>query len=194
MGRAKQYDREEVLEQVLDSFRARGFHRTSMRDLSKDTKLNLFSLYSEFENKNKLFARVLRDYQQKNLNGLRKVQQLPLTGFEKIARLFEGLVKQIKMDKQSLGCLKVNTSVMAKSMDEEVASALKHYDQDAIQFFHEVVEKGQEDGSIKKEASAKELSALLYATHHGIRVLQHTMKDEMVLNQIVDGMLKSIKT
>ena len=55
MGRPKKYEREKILIVVTDLFREKGFEATSMSEIAARTKINKFSIYNEFGNKEKLF-------------------------------------------------------------------------------------------------------------------------------------------
>ena len=64
MARPKKFSREGVVEKALPVFWQHGYAQTSLQDLERATGVNKSGLYSEFENKEELFAACLRHYIQ----------------------------------------------------------------------------------------------------------------------------------
>ena len=62
MGRAREFDADEVLDKALTVFREKGYEATSVQDLVLRTGVNRASLYGAFGNKQKLFQRVMERY------------------------------------------------------------------------------------------------------------------------------------
>lgn len=64
MGRPKKFSRDGVVEKALPVFWQHGFAETSLQHLEQATGVNKSGLYSEFEDKEELFAACLRHYIQ----------------------------------------------------------------------------------------------------------------------------------
>ncbi len=62
MGRKKNFEREDVLDKALSLFWKKGFADTSVQDLEKTTGVNKSGLYSEFKDKEDLYACALKQY------------------------------------------------------------------------------------------------------------------------------------
>tara|TARA_B110001454_G_C12723218_1_gene435909 strand:+ start:24272 stop:24817 length:546 start_codon:yes stop_codon:yes gene_type:complete len=62
MGRKKNFEREDVLDKALSLFWKKGFAETSVQDLEKITGVNKSGLYSEFKDKDDLYACALKQY------------------------------------------------------------------------------------------------------------------------------------
>lgn len=62
MGRKKNFEREDVLDKALSLFWKKGFADTSVQDLEKTTGVNKSGLYSEFKDKDDLYACALKQY------------------------------------------------------------------------------------------------------------------------------------
>lgn len=62
MPRAKQYDREKVLEEAMNLFWDRGYHATGVADLEAAMGINKFSLYAAFGSKRGLLLEALDHY------------------------------------------------------------------------------------------------------------------------------------
>jgi len=62
MGRRRQFSRDEVLDKAIPVFWKHGFAETSVQELEQATGVNKSGLYSEFEDKEDLFAASMRRY------------------------------------------------------------------------------------------------------------------------------------
>ena len=66
MPRAVEFDNAKVLESAMDLFWKKGYHATSMQDLTEATGLNRSSLYNTFGCKMQLYRTALTQYQKQN--------------------------------------------------------------------------------------------------------------------------------
>ena len=67
MGRPKLFDRDEVLEHALDVFWEYGYHDASVRLLADTMGINVATVFSEFGDKEGLYAHVLAKYESQKL-------------------------------------------------------------------------------------------------------------------------------
>lgn len=193
MGRNKSYNKTEVLEKALSTFWLKGYENTSMRDLSKSTGINVYSIYSEFTDKENLFKEVLKSYQKSNYDFAKSVLSSNGSGFERLESLFTRLSKSIKEDTQCKGCLTVKTANSTNSLGKPIIDLLSKNDTDFIELFENTVKIGQSDGSITKKVSSFELASFLYSSHHGLRTVQQSTKNDIIINGIINSILELIK-
>jgi AcrR family transcriptional regulator len=66
MGRLKNFNREDVLDQAIQLFWKKGYSDTSLSDLEKATGVNKSGLYSEFKDKDDIFLESLKRYREQN--------------------------------------------------------------------------------------------------------------------------------
>ncbi len=193
MGRNKLYNKEDVLEKALITFWSKGFENTSMRDLSKSTGINSFSLYSEFKDKESLFKEVLKTYQSRNLLLAESILSNDKSGFESIRDFFSKLIESIKGETEFKGCLTTKTATSPSVLNHSIKEIITEYDDKFIALFTKVIEEGQQDGSIKKELASDDLAYFVYNTHHGILTLETTIGNKTKLENIVNAMLSFIR-
>ena len=62
MARTIEFDRNEVLENAMNTFWKNGYSMTSVPDLVSATKLNPGSIYSSFKSKEGLFLETLKSH------------------------------------------------------------------------------------------------------------------------------------
>jgi len=66
MVRPKEFERAEVLDKAIEVFWRKGFADTSLHDLEVSTGVNKSGLYSEFKDKDDIFAQSLKRYRETN--------------------------------------------------------------------------------------------------------------------------------
>ena len=113
MGRNKSYIREQVIENALETFWMRGYHATSLSDLTEATGLNKKSLYNEFGPKEELFNVVMDHYRLKKANQIQLLRQEPL-GVQNVIDFLEQLVTDSSI-KGCLLCLSINEKELLES-------------------------------------------------------------------------------
>ncbi|MEW4369146.1 TetR/AcrR family transcriptional regulator [Paenibacillus kandeliae] len=104
MARKREFDEEQVLEQVMQLFWQKGYEATSMSDLTAATGLQKPSLYAAYGDKMSLFEKALRRYNEQHLA---KIQQLLDTGktakqsFEQVFRyVLQSTIENKNNDKE----------------------------------------------------------------------------------------------
>ncbi len=66
MGRTKEFNRVDVLNEAIQLFWKKGYADTSLSDLEKATGVNKSGLYSEFKDKDDIFLESLKHYRDTN--------------------------------------------------------------------------------------------------------------------------------
>ena len=193
MPRKPAFERDEVLERAMDLFWSRGYNRTSMRDLKDATRLNPGSLYAAFENKRGVFTESLGLYSR----GLRREVESLLGGDEapldRIRRFFDNLVEGSRQDKESRGCLLINTLIEAPADEPELRTRAGEALQYVERRFETLIAEGQRDGSIRSQRPAATLARTLMTGIFGMRVYSR-MPDGLdhireIVHTLIDGTL-----
>ncbi len=103
MGRAKSFNRDEVLDKAVQIFWRKGFADTSLQDLEKATGVNKSGLYSEFKDKDDLFSECISRYG--NTNGVLEILVKEPLGRQNI----ENFLLLGERCAQAKGCFIANT-------------------------------------------------------------------------------------
>ena len=120
MARPKQYDREQVLDQAMRVFWARGYEATSISDLVEALGINRFSLYESFGDKRGLFLAALERYGERVFaRSLLELEGDEL-GLAAIERYFAGMIRWAQGPMVKQGCLLINTAAEQAGHDRTV--------------------------------------------------------------------------
>ena len=189
MPRKPTFDRDEVLERAMNVFWSRGYNRTSMRDLTEATRLNPGSLYAAFDNKQGVFEASIGRY----VRGLQDEIEATLGGdappADRIRRFFDNLLAGAERDRESRGCLLVNTLLEAPAEEP----GLRRRAGEALELverrFESLIAAGQADGSMRGEQSPATLARLLMIGIFGMRVYARMPDGPSHIREIVTTLL-----
>lgn len=120
MARPIEYDLEEVLDRVMETFWLKGYEGTSVSDLVKATRLNSRTMYNLYGDKNGLFRAAIDNYYDKVMSGLFKTlkQNRGLPGIRMVC-------SQVAEWEMLNGCLFSNTLSEANVVDKDIHGFVK---------------------------------------------------------------------
>src|SRR2546427_12054873 len=104
MGRPREFDPEKALDAAMRVFWRKGYHSTSLRDLTKAMGITSPSLYAAYGNKEALFRKALQRYFDGPSAYLKESLQEP-TAHASIERLLHGVIDMLTDPANPGGCL-----------------------------------------------------------------------------------------
>ncbi|MCP4915003.1 MAG: helix-turn-helix transcriptional regulator [Oligoflexia bacterium] len=124
MGRPKNFEREDVIQQAMELFWLKGYAATSLSDLTEATGLNKKSLYNEFGSKEELFNIALNAYNQSKLRQIELLTEEPF-GKQNVINYLED-VAQTSSKKGCLMTLSIHESeLLEKEAKLDVQKSFK---------------------------------------------------------------------
>ncbi|MBU5379912.1 MAG: TetR/AcrR family transcriptional regulator [Pantoea sp.] len=170
-GRPRAFDTDTALDNAMIVFRQKGFHASSIADLSEAMNLTAGSIYKAFKDKRTLFLRVFERYISVRGADLRaRLQQYP-TGRARIAELLQFYLDSAREIEGRRGCLVVGSTVELQSLDEELSELVRQAVLRNRHFLIALVREGQEDGSVSASLDAETAAGLLLCVAFGMRVV-----------------------
>ena len=170
-GRPRTFDTDTALDNAMIVFRQKGFHASSVADLSEAMNLTAGSIYKAFKDKRTLFLRVFERYISVRGADLRaRLQHYP-TGRARIAELLQFYLDSAREIEGRRGCLVVGSTVELQSLDEELSELVRQAVLRNRNFLIALVREGQEDGSVSASLDAETAAGLLLCVAFGMRVV-----------------------
>jgi TetR/AcrR family transcriptional repressor of nem operon len=189
MARTKEFNQDQALDKAIEIFWHKGYNGTSAQDLVSHLGLSRSSLYDTFGDKQKLFVKALKRYQQQNQDAvaglLDKSENIKVTFTE----IFKQAVIESLEDRITKGCFMVNSAVELAMHDQDIAK-LVHDNQKVIEeIFYKAIKKGQESGKVSTQLEARLLARFIFNNYSGIRVLARAGEKD---KQVYDDILKAV--
>jgi TetR/AcrR family transcriptional repressor of nem operon len=183
MPRAKEFDEAEVLDQALELFRARGFKHTSFADLVEELGVSRQSLYDTYGDKQALYHQALKRYLARGLDHMRRVLEADARPVRAaFTDFFDGLIDG-QCEKNSPGCLMVNSMVELSPHDADVRALAQEHARALEGLFASRLSMAQRKGELAKSKDPVALGRFLYHTVLGIAVAARALGDRDSLRQ-----------
>ncbi|MFD2567584.1 TetR/AcrR family transcriptional regulator [Pseudotenacibaculum haliotis] len=188
MPKVETFDREEILGKVIQLFHRKGYNATSMQDLVDATGLNRSSIYNSFGSKMELYQESLKVYKQMAEKAIQKYLINSDTPIETIRSIFS-----LNPKYTNNGCMLSNCTTEMANKDQKIKSFLIHNREGMEELFESLVAKGQNEGSINTNRTAKEYALYLFTSLQGFRITGIIIDEQKDLESIVNTILSVLE-
>jgi TetR/AcrR family transcriptional regulator, transcriptional repressor for nem operon len=170
-GRPREFDMETVVDGAVRVFRERGYHATSVGDLSEATGLTAGSLYKAFGDKRGVFLAAYDHYVSTRNAELRQRLAKQPNAREKIRAVLHFYAESSHGSEGRRGCLVVSSATALATFDEEIAMRIEVTMRHSEDMLRDLLQQGQKDGSIAAEIQVPAMARTLLALLHGFRLI-----------------------
>jgi AcrR family transcriptional regulator len=170
-GRPREFDMETVVGGAVRVFRERGYHATSVGDLSDATGLTAGSLYKAFGDKRGVFLAAFDHYVSVRNAELQHRLGKHATAREKIRVILHFYAESSHGSEGRRGCLVVSSATALATFDDEIATRVEATMRRSEDMLRELLQQGQKDGSIVPEIHVQAMARSLLALLHGFRLI-----------------------
>lgn len=189
MARTKNFDREEVLAQAMQTFLRHGYEGTSVQTLVEEMGINRGSLYDTFGDKRSLFLAAIAHYEENVIKNTFDVLNAPDADIQTIVDLFHRFVQTMAQEENCYGCLITNTAVELCPQDEEAKQLILSNFNQVVRGFKKVLNRAQKQGELDPDRDLDAIANYLTSSLQGLRVLGKVNRDPKTLKGIVDVIL-----
>jgi len=191
-GRPREFDVGEALDKAVRVFCERGYHATSIGDLTQATGLASGSLYKAFKDKRGLYLAALTHYKDSRDAELRAALASARTGHERVRAALLHYAEASHGERGRLGCLVINSATELATFDAElgrwVAQSLRRNEA----LLTGLLRDGLADGSVPSHVDPAVTGRLLLCLIQGMRVVGKTGTTRKDTLALVDVALKTL--
>ncbi|MET9021250.1 TetR/AcrR family transcriptional regulator [Actinopolymorpha sp. NPDC004070] len=199
-GRPRCFDPGTALDAAVEAFLARGYHATSLTDLTTATGLHRGSLYAAFGDKHSLFLAALRRHAERSLAALDATittAPSPLEGVRRFVRdhaerVAGHLDGQSEGQSEKRGCLVANTTLELLPGDQEVAREIEAYQQRMAARVAQALDQARAAGELTAPGSTTALARYLFAVVEGMWQLGRTTSGAATLPDVAEVALAAL--
>ncbi|MCA9726753.1 MAG: TetR/AcrR family transcriptional regulator [Candidatus Eisenbacteria bacterium] len=192
MPRSKEFDPEVVLDRATDLFWKKGYEATSIKDLVGYMRINRFSLYSTFGDKQHLFLAACDRYEQHRGEDSLSIMEKSEDGLPCIRRYLESLVERFTAEEGSRGCFMTNTTVELAPHDSRAAEKTGAYLHRLQAAFYHALGRAHQRGEITSSPSINDYARFLTSTAQGMAVLAKVSPKREILDAIVNVSMSAL--
>lgn len=193
MGRKLEFSREKALHTAMESFWAKGYNHTSMRDLAASLGLHLGSVYNALGDKEKVFEAAMKlNFEEEILPKIRVLQEAPHP-MQAIDEMLHHVVAECSGEEPGPGCFLVNSLLEIASINDSISNSLRGYLQKVEDMHAEVITKGQKMGEISKEHDAQHYARYLIGAYFSMRTMAKLRMPHEYLTAMRDAAIATLR-
>jgi TetR/AcrR family transcriptional regulator, transcriptional repressor for nem operon len=179
-----------ALEKAAYVFRERGYHATSIADLTEATDLASGSVYKAFKDKRSVFLAVFDREGAVRGEKLRRIISTAKSGRDRIREALTFYAESSHGVEGKRGCLVVGSAAELATFDADVAQRVTAALHKAETLMVELIRQGQADGSIPAAINSEATARLMLCLMQGMRVVGKTGRNRKEMMAVVDAALE----
>lgn len=140
--------RSKILHESVLYFARNGFSGTKISDLAKHIGIGQGTIYVYFSSKEELFIEIQNMINRdSDIKQLKLLAALPISAEQKIHKLTNTVLTQLKEDESFAGMIALSTQMLFEQ-DENCASEGTTYQSKLYQYTAKIIAQGQKEGSV----------------------------------------------
>lgn len=187
----KQFNRDETLDRIMQTFWLQGYEATSMQDIVSCSGVNRASLYATWGDKHALFLSALESYDQNRKKMLTRLAETS-SARAAIAAVFESFLSGVSQDTPNRGCFMTNTALELAAHDPAIRKIVAEAQSGVEDFFARMIRKGKANGEFNSGLRTREAARGLLASFIGLLVLMRSRPERSLLQGIVQDALRRL--
>jgi AcrR family transcriptional regulator len=188
MGRHREFDQDEALDQALTIFWQKGYEGTSFSDIEEKTNVARPGLYAAFGNKESLFLRALDLYEQKFGGYFAEALAKP-TSREVAATILRGSIPVTTQGSGRLGCMGLNAALACSEGAEPIRSEIIRRWVVAESDLKRRFDRAKAEGDLRETADTSSLATLVMSVMQGLAVKAKSGSSRRLLEKAADDFL-----
>jgi AcrR family transcriptional regulator len=189
-GRPREFDIDTALDKAARVFRERGYHATSIADLTAAMELASGSVYKAFKDKRAVFLAAFDREGRIRGEKLRRTIGSAKRGRDRIRSALIFYAESSYGAEGKRGCLVVGSAAELATFDAEIAQRVTASLRKTEALIVDLIRQGQEDRSIPATIDREATARLMLCVLQGMRVVGKTGRSRADMTAVADAALK----
>lgn len=160
-----------ALDGAIRVFCERGYHATSIGDLTAAMRLATGSVYEAFRDKHAVFVAAFERYVTVRRGQTRDAAERGANGREKLRNVLKSYVEHSQGSEGRRGCLVVGSAVELSAVDPVIRARATAQLKANESFIAGLIREGKADGSIPRHVAVDDTARLMICVTQGLRVV-----------------------
>lgn len=182
--------RNQILEAALACFAAKGFHKTTMRDICREAKLSTGAVYSYFENKEALIQALNEWGKQMNQTAFGAGDRFSDSPKTAMAGVLKAFILRAG-DPTMRNAIRADAMYMTEMLTDDKLAQMgcKEYEQQLLGTIVSMVTQMQEKGCMDPQLSSRAIAEMLFSLVQGLywQLLINPKLDLQAYVQVVEA-------
>lgn len=170
-GRPREFDMDIALDGAIRVFCERGYHATSIGELTAAMRLATGSVYKAFRDKHAVFLAAFERYVEVRQEQTRSAAARGANGRERLRHVLLSYVEHSQGSEGRRGCVVVGSAVELSAVDPVMRARVTAQLKTNETFMASLIREGQVDGSIPGHVDADDTARLMICMTQGLRVV-----------------------
>jgi TetR/AcrR family transcriptional regulator, transcriptional repressor for nem operon len=192
-GRPREFEIDTALDGALRVFRERGYHATSIADLTEAMELSSGSVYKAFKDKRAIFLAVFDREAEVRGEKLRRIISTGKSGRDRLRNALMFYAESSYGVEGKRGCLVVGSAAELATFDAEIAQRVTAALHKSEALMVDLIRQGQADGSIPAAIDSEATARLMLCLLQGMRVIGKTGRSRTQMAAVVDAATKLLR-
>lgn len=192
-GRPREFDIDEALDKAIKVFCERGYHATSIGDLTEAMELTQGSIYKAFRDKRAVFLAAFDRNKVVRNEMLARAIETGKTGLERVRNALTFYVESSHGAEGVQGCLVVGSAAELAIFDADVAQRVEASFDRNERLMAELIAQGQADGSIASGIDCGATARLMLCLLQGMRVVGKTGRTRAEMAAVVEAAMRTLR-
>jgi len=189
-GRPREFDLDEALDKAVSVFCERGYHATSIADLTTAMELASGSVYKAFKDKRAVFLAAFDRYKAVRDAHLRAAIDKGQNGREQLRHAIDFFAESSHGAEGRRGCLVISGAAELATFDAEIALRVTSSLERSEALLGGLIRLGQADGSIAASVDDQTTARLILCLLQGMRVVGKAGRSKKEMQAVADAALK----
>ena len=189
-GRPREFDMKTALAKSVRVFRERGYHATSIANLTEAMELASGSVYKAFKDKRAVFLAAFDHEAMMRWERLRQIISAARSGRDRIHAALIFCAESSHGIEGKRGCLIVGTVAELATFDSDIAQRVTAVLHRQEMLLVDLIREGQADGSIPTTIDSKATARLMLCLLQGMRVVGKTGRSRGEMTAVADAAMK----
>jgi len=181
--------RKQILKCAVTVFARSNYSKARVADIAAEAGISEATIYKHFPSKKSIFIEILQDMAERMISRLRQAgggEEDALRAIRTMTRTFHGLIVAHPDE------VKVQFQAISEIDDAAILDRLRRDHEDYMRFIRSVIEKGVDQGSIRKDVDADALVLLLDAVGMFIELMKLLSFEERLTEETSVRMTESL--
>jgi AcrR family transcriptional regulator len=192
VGRPREFDEDEALNQAILTFWRYGYDGASLADLTAAMGMPKSSLYAVFGSKEDLFVAAMERYAKRDLAYVREATKQP-TALEVATVYLRDSAGAVTRDGLPRGCLAIQGGLSCGPDNADIVALTAEHRRSSERLLSRRFSRARKDGDLGADTNPKALARYLTAVAQGNAVHAVDGASRADLNQSVDVALLAVK-
>ncbi len=192
MGRPREFDPEDALDDAVEVFWTQGFDATSLRDLLGAMGLSKSSFYQTYGSKGELYLEAIDRYRNRVATRMMEELEQAQSARAFIEEAFRRLARDLDAPHGRRPCLVMNDSGDVERREPAVARRMRRGARQFEAVFRTAVERAQRAGDVPPEKDAGALARYLMSSRSGLLAVRKAGASAAELRDIVEVTLSAL--